>query len=56
MIWFILGGGFILYVIFTLSTIKYQLRLIINHLNINEEIQKIPNEEIEKELEDHLNG
>ena len=44
---------FMLYVIFSLSTIKYQLKSIVKHLDIKEkEIVKISNEEIEKELED----
>lgn len=46
---------FILYVIFSLSTIKYQLKLIMKHLNIkDEELKKVSNEEIEKELENEL--
>lgn len=44
---------FVLYVIYSLSNIKYQLRLISKHLNIKEiEIEKVSNEEVEKELND----
>ncbi|WP_157380219.1 MULTISPECIES: hypothetical protein [Cytobacillus] len=56
MIWFLLGILFVIYVIFSLSTIKYQLRLIITHLNINEEPSKVPDEEIERELEEDKKG
>lgn len=53
MFWLILAVIFILYVIYSLSTIKYQLKLITKHLNIkDDEIEKVSNEEIEKELED----
>ena len=48
---------FMLYVVFSLSTIKYQLKLISSHLHVKEDESKIPevsNEEIEKELEDEL--
>ena len=46
---------FILYVIYSLSTIKYQLKQISKHLNVNDdEIERVSNEEIEKELEDNL--
>jgi hypothetical protein len=49
----ILAILFVLYVVFSLSTIKYQLKLIVKHLGIKEkEIVKISNAEIEKELED----
>lgn len=45
----------ILYVIFSLSTIKCQLKLIMKHLNVkDEELKKVSNEVIEKELEDEL--
>jgi hypothetical protein len=44
---------FVLYVIFSLSTIKYQLKLIVKHLDVKEkEMVIISNEEIEKELEE----
>lgn len=56
MIWFLLGILFVIYVIFSLSTIKYQLRLINTHLNINEEPSKVPDEEIERELEEDKKG
>ncbi|EFV76488.1 hypothetical protein HMPREF1013_03239 [Bacillus sp. 2_A_57_CT2] len=56
LIWFLLGILFVIYVIFSLSTIKYQLRLIITHLNINEEPSKVPDEEIERELEEDKKG
>ncbi|OIJ14233.1 hypothetical protein BKP37_09125 [Anaerobacillus alkalilacustris] len=43
------------YVISSLSTIKYQLNLIIKNLDIKEEVEEpIPNEQIEKELEDEF--
>ncbi|WP_269521431.1 hypothetical protein [Bacillus sp. J33] len=39
--------------IYSLSNIKYHLRLLSKHLNIKEiEIEKVSNEEIEKELND----
>ncbi|MCF6136601.1 hypothetical protein [Pseudalkalibacillus berkeleyi] len=45
----------VIYVIFSLSTIKHQLNLISKQININEEmIQTVSNEEIEKELEEDL--
>ncbi|HYK72918.1 MAG TPA: hypothetical protein VEV44_07280 [Pseudoneobacillus sp.] len=53
MFWNILAVIFILYVIYSLSTIKYQLKMISKHLDVKEkEISNISNEEIEKELED----
>ncbi len=52
MLWFILGFIFAVYVIFSLSTIKYQLRMIVRHLNINGELPRVSNEEIERELEE----
>ncbi|WP_047985554.1 hypothetical protein [Ornithinibacillus californiensis] len=57
MIWgivfFILNVALIFYVIYSLSAIKYQLKLISKYLDIkdDEEVEKISNEEIEKELE-----
>ncbi|TRM10872.1 hypothetical protein FH966_03575 [Lentibacillus cibarius] len=44
---------FIIYVVFSLITIKYQLKLISDHLNIkdNDDKEKVSNEDIEKELE-----
>lgn len=55
MLWDIVLILIILYVIYSLSTIKYQLKLITKHLNIKDEkVQKVSNEEIEKELEDEL--
>ncbi|WLD93047.1 hypothetical protein [Alkalihalobacillus sp. AL-G] len=52
MICLILGVLFILYVIFSLSTIKHKLNLIMEHFNIVEEEEtKVSNEEIENELE-----
>jgi predicted membrane protein len=55
MFWNIVTILFILYVIYSLSTIKYQLKLISKHLNVKEkESEKISNEEIEKQLEDDL--
>ncbi len=56
MIWDIVIILIILYVIYSLSTIKYQLKLITKHLKIKEEeIQKVSDDEIEQELEDELN-
>ncbi|MUK87902.1 hypothetical protein GMD78_05750 [Ornithinibacillus sp. L9] len=48
---------FNLYIIYSLSTIKYELQLICKHLHIldDEDKEKISNEEIENELEDKLN-
>ncbi len=44
---------FVLYVVYSLSTIKYQLRLISKHLNVKDvEFERVSNEVIEKELED----
>ncbi|MGG3801633.1 hypothetical protein [Metabacillus fastidiosus] len=54
---YILGGLLIFYVIFSLSSIKYQLKLISKHLGVKEEeIDKVSNEEIEKELEENFKG
>ena len=56
-LWIIVVGiVFMLYVIFSLSTIKYQLKIITEHLGVKEEkkIATISNEEIEKELENEL--
>jgi hypothetical protein len=50
----ILGILFVLYVIFSLSTIKYQLNQIKKHLNVKDREQLVPNDEIEKELEKDL--
>lgn len=58
MLWKILLILFALYVIFSLSTIKYQLKLITKHFNINEEKEdrvQISNKDIEKEIEDEFN-
>ncbi|WML46760.1 hypothetical protein RCG23_14035 [Neobacillus sp. PS3-34] len=56
-VFFILNIAIIFYVIFSLSTIKYQLKLISKHLNVKEEeIEKLSNEEIEKELENNNKG
>jgi hypothetical protein len=55
MIWYIIVILFMLYVVFSLSTIKYQLRRIWKHFNIkDDEIEKVSNEEIEKELGDNF--
>jgi hypothetical protein len=55
MLWDIVIILFALYVIYSLSTIKYQLKLITKRLNVKDEkVQKVSNEEIEKELEDEL--
>jgi uncharacterized protein YoxC len=45
---------FVIYVIFSLSTIKYQLKQIKKHLNVKEKEPNVPNDEIEKELEKDL--
>ncbi|WP_342577276.1 hypothetical protein [Psychrobacillus sp. FSL K6-2843] len=54
MLWVILLLLFMVYVIYSLSTIKYQLKLISKHIKVNGKIEtvKISNEEIEKILED----
>lgn len=54
MFWGIVAIFFMLYVIFSLSTMKYQLKLISKKLNVEdaEEELKVSNAEIEKELED----
>ncbi|MEH7380264.1 hypothetical protein V7138_07265 [Bacillus sp. JJ1533] len=55
MFWYIATTIFVLYVIYSLSTIKYQLRLISKHLNVKEEqMKKVSNDEIEKQLEEDL--
>ncbi|MEC2076894.1 hypothetical protein [Metabacillus fastidiosus] len=54
---YILGGLFIFYVILSISSIKYQLKLISKHLGVKEEeMVKVSNEEIEKELEADFKG
>jgi hypothetical protein len=50
----ILGILFVLYVIFSLSTIKYQLNQIKKHYNVKDKEPLVPNDEIEKELEKDL--
>jgi hypothetical protein len=50
----ILGILFILYVVFSLSTIKYQLNQIKKHLNVKEQEPLVSNEEIENELQKDL--
>ncbi|MFT4413841.1 hypothetical protein ACLM5H_08285 [Fredinandcohnia humi] len=55
MFWNIVFVLFIVYVVLSLSTIKYQLRLLIKHLNMkDEDSEKVSNDEIEKQLEDDL--
>lgn len=49
-----LGIVILLYIIFSLSTIKYELKLIKKHLNVQEKEPYISNDEIEKELENDL--
>jgi predicted membrane protein len=57
MFWNFVAILFILYVIYSFSTIKYQLKMISKHLNVKgEEVEKVSNEEIEKKLEDNLKG
>lgn len=54
MVWIVLLLLFMIYVVFSLSTIKYQLKLITKHLNIkDEEHQKVSNDVIEKDLENY---
>jgi hypothetical protein len=53
MVWIVLLL-FMIYVVFSLSTIKYQLKLISKHLNVkDEEHQKVSNDVIEKDLENY---
>jgi predicted membrane protein len=53
LIWTIVAIPIIFYVIYRLSTISKQLEQISKHLNIqDDEIEKISNEEIERELEE----
>jgi cell division protein FtsL len=55
MFWGVVAILFIIYIIYSLSTIKYQLSQISKHLNIKDvEDEKLSNEEIEKELEEDL--
>lgn len=55
MIWIVVAIAnvlIILYIIFSLASIKHQLNLISRHLNMNEEaFNKVCDEEIEDELE-----
>lgn len=54
MVWIVLLLLFMIYVVFSLSTIKYQLKLITKHLNVkDEEHQKVSNDVIEKDLENY---
>lgn len=56
-VFFLLNIVIIFYVLYSLSTIKYKLNLILKHLNIKEEeIEKVSNEDIEKELEEMDKG
>lgn len=55
MLWGILFSLFILYVIYSLHVIKNQLDVITKSLNINKK-ESISNEEIERELEQDVNG
>ncbi|ALC89146.1 hypothetical protein AM500_04575 [Bacillus sp. FJAT-18017] len=58
----ILNIAIILYILFTLSTIKFEVRRIAKHLNIkddntmNSEEEYVSNDEIEKQLEMMNNG
>lgn len=57
MLWIIVVIVFMLYVMYSISTIKYQLKMIAAHLGIEEKDKKIAtisDEEIEKELENEL--
>ncbi|RLQ93293.1 hypothetical protein [Falsibacillus albus] len=49
---FILPILFVIYVLYSLSTIKQQLREIKRHLQTEEKNILVPDEEIEKELEE----
>ncbi|MBN8204063.1 hypothetical protein [Bacillus sp. NTK034] len=53
MFWTIINILIAVYIIYSLSSIKYQLKLISEHLNVNgREIEKVSNDEIERELKD----
>ncbi|MFE8697547.1 hypothetical protein ACFYKT_14485 [Cytobacillus sp. FJAT-53684] len=55
MFWSIVAVLFILYVVFSLSTIKYQLKQIQKQLKIKDVgIEKLSDEQMEKELEDNF--
>lgn len=57
MLWIILLAIFVLYVIYRLSTIQYQLKLITKHLGIQEEKEEsivMSDEQIEEQLEEEL--
>ncbi|MFS0823231.1 hypothetical protein [Bacillus sp. 1P02SD] len=55
MFWYIATIIFVIYVIYSLSSIKYQLGLISKHLHVKEEqMEKVSNDEIEKQLEEDL--
>ncbi|MFV2047932.1 hypothetical protein ACEWK1_11210 [Metabacillus sp. YM-086] len=49
----ILCALFMLYVIYSLSKMNYQLKLIVKHLGADKK-EVVPNDEIEKELEREL--
>ncbi|WP_139069998.1 hypothetical protein [Bacillus sp. FJAT-27225] len=54
MFWTIVWILFIVFVLYSLATIQYQLNLIMKHLNVKEsKAEKVSNEEIEKELEEY---
>ena len=57
-VFFSLNIAIILYVIISLSSIKFKLNLIMKHLSIKEEEETdlVTNEEIEKELEENDKG
>ena len=55
MFWSSVAVLFILYVVFSLSTIKYQLKQIQKQLKIKDVgIEKLSDEQMEKELEDNF--
>lgn len=55
LIWSIVAIPIIFYVIYRLSTMSKQLEQIAKHLNIqDDDIVKMSNEEIEKELEENF--
>lgn len=57
MLWIILLAIFVLYVIYRLSTIQHQLKLITKHLGIQEEKEEsifMSDEQIEEQLVEEL--
>ena len=58
MFWQIIAILFILFVMYSLSSINYQLKLISKHMGAKDKemevIAKVSDEEIEEELEDYI--